>query len=222
MDLSFRPDIRTVLSIDELHSLVAWIPPGPRTIEYRDSLIVSLLAELALRRHEVGRLAISSFGFVAGRPWVSVLGKGFGGKGPKRRTIPVPIPLYRRLVDHWEAFNLQPEAPAVWNFKHHSNPISGNQVGFIVPTRCHQLLGFRVRSHMIRHSVATAWIHLGVDIRTVQLLLGHADIGVTARYLHSSSDLLVDAVDSLQGGHYTRSQTALFPEFIRSAKGGAS
>ena len=219
-EFAFRADLRTVLSIDELHELCAWLPnPDPRSIEYRDGLMLSILGQLALRRAELAALHVNSFGSVAGRPWVSILGKGSNGRGPKRRTIPVPVPLYRRLRSHWDAYSLGPESPALWNFKFHSNTISVDQVSDIVPPRASAILGFPVRGcHILRHSVATAWLRLGVDIRTVQLLLGHSSIATTAIYLHSSAELLVDAVDSLDRGGYSRSQTALFPDFIRSAR----
>jgi site-specific recombinase XerD len=54
-----------------------------------------------------------------------------------------------------------------------------------------------VRFHDLRHTFATRLVQAGVDLITVQQLLGHARITMTARFTHSTSDTKIAAVSRL-------------------------
>lgn len=57
-----------------------------------------------------------------------------------------------------------------------------------------------VYPHLFRHSVATAMMGDGTNLRTVQAMLGHADIGTTEFYTHVSLDHLRDAGKKIEAG----------------------
>ena len=78
-------------------------------------------------------------------------------------------------------------------------PLRGDSVNAMLKgvLRRAGLQGRRITPHTFRHTFATHLIRSRVDIRTVQELLGHADMKMTARYLHSDTRTKEAAVRTL-------------------------
>ena len=62
------------------------------------------------------------------------------------------------------------------------------------------LIRERIHPQVIRHTFATTLLGKGVDLKTVQVLLGHSHIRTTEAYLHSTHDRKVEAIKNLQFG----------------------
>ncbi|MCK1571217.1 tyrosine-type recombinase/integrase [Bradyrhizobium sp. 174] len=71
--------------------------------------------------------------------------------------------------------------------------------------------------HTLRHSFATQLLESGIDIRIIQVLLGHADLGSTARYAQVATNLLARFRWTLRQGDPTPTEPRLpSPRFFRA------
>ncbi len=56
-------------------------------------------------------------------------------------------------------------------------------------------LSERITPHTIRHTIATHWLEKGMDLKTIQLLLGHRSLATTTIYTHVSAKLKREVYD---------------------------
>ena len=117
------------------------------------------------------------------------------GKGNKDRDVPLSPKLLETLREYWR--QLKPKGylfpgrndnehlttKAVWHACHGAVQRAGIQK--------------KISPHSLRHSYATHLMESGADLRTIQLLLGHADIKHTIVYLHLSRRHLHAATNPL-------------------------
>jgi integrase/recombinase XerD len=172
-----------MLSPVQMKKLVEAPTPDHGALWLRDRALLELMYAAGLRASEVGTLKINDFNDTIGV--LSVI-----GKGNKQRVVPVGVPAIEATKRYLA--ELRPHLKR-WNdgrdkfrllLSHTGRPIERVAVWQIV-VKYSLVAGIRgVHPHLLRHSFATHMVAGGADLRVVQELLGHSDIGTTQVYTH--------------------------------------
>ena len=112
------------------------------------------------------------------------------GKGKKDRDVMLSPRLLEELRDYWRSANPKPKTYLFPGKGPHQNAAAhvDSRSIFNAVQQAVQRAGIdkRVHPHTLRHCFATHLLESGADLRTIQVLLGHADLTTTSRYLHLS------------------------------------
>jgi site-specific recombinase XerD len=110
------------------------------------------------------------------------------GKGKKDRNVMLSPALLETLRSYWRA-----SKPRVWLFPSPAGkgPLNATIIQrAVAQARMQARIGKPVSFHSLRHSFATHLLESGVNVRTIQALLGHSSLGTTQRYTHVAGDYL--------------------------------
>ena len=117
----------------------------------------------------------------------------FAHKTNKIRTVPINTES-RRVLEYWA---LGRKNPFVFYNHETGGPFVDLKAGFGLACRKAGIEG--VTWHTLRHTFASRLVARGVDIVTVQQLLGHSTVTVTMRYTHTNLDAKRNATQKLEG-----------------------
>src|SRR3984885_6338021 len=172
-----------VLSEEEVARLLEAAP----NLKYKAALSVAYGA--GLRVSEVANLKVSDID--SQRMTLRVE----QGKGQRDRYVMLSPQLLELLRDWWWA-----SRPRAWLFPGQNpvNPMSARQLRRIVYAAA-QVTGItkRVSPHTLRHSFAPHLLEQNVDIRVIQVLLGHAKLETTALYTRVAVNTIRDVTSPL-------------------------
>ena len=115
-------------------------------------------------------------------------------KNNESRTLPFHETVYKALS---KLQNGSRNGQAVFTYRD-GKPLGGFRRSFETAVRKAGIEDFKF--HDLRHTFASRLVMAGVNIRTVQQLMGHKDIRMTMRYSHLSDDHLKEAVKKLENG----------------------
>jgi len=187
------------LSVDDAVQLAAFRSPGNDAwLEARDAAMVELLYGAGLRVGELTGLDVIAS--ATARGWID-LDAGDAhvlGKGAKRRSVPVGR-MALEALRAWLAVRSNPlKLPQAALFVgRNGSRLSAQSIWQRLQLRGRQAgLGMPVHPHMLRHSFASHLLQSSSDLRAVQELLGHANIGTTQVYTRLDFQHLAKAYDA--------------------------
>jgi len=195
-------NLPTVLSPQEIDTMLSVARSFGRAdhAHARNACLLELMYATGARVSEVARLPASA---ARGEPRFLML----EGKGDKERLVPISAPA-RAAITSWleqrdrieETRRLSGGQPSPFLFP------SRGKSGHLTRHRIYSLLKEialaagvspkKVTPHGIRHAVATHLLENGADLRSIQSILGHADIATTEIYTHVAGNRLQDLVFS--------------------------
>jgi site-specific recombinase XerD len=176
--------------VDEYERLLdeGSIPEPSRTV-------LRLLAHTGLRISEMCGLRWDAIELRGDPPGCTVV-----GKGNKERWIPLTGSAKAILAEYKRDHEPAREGPWVFPAARCEGPTSAA----VVRSHLRALRGSAktkrlrtVHPHLLRHTVATKLLARGVNLKVVQVVLGHADIATTSIYLHPTRDMIFEAFAKL-------------------------
>ena len=148
----------------------------------RDRAMLELMYASGLRASEAAGVQLAALDLTHG--WLRVT-----GKGSKQRLVPMGEPARAAIAAYMKDLRpklLRPDGRDKGKLflSKAGRPITRVTVYHVVRANSRAAGLARVHPHMLRHSFATHLLAGGADLRVVQELLGHADIGTTQIYTH--------------------------------------
>jgi integrase/recombinase XerD len=190
----FGQSLPKVLRPDETAALLAAAAPDT-ALGLRDRAMLEVLYGAGLRVTELVALPLGALDARAGILRVS-------GKGGRERLVPLGEPALAAV-----AVYLERGRPALLGAAHpgtdamflsrRGGPMT-RQNFFTRLRKLAQIAGIpsdRISPHVLRHAFATDLLEGGADLRSVQAMLGHADLATTQIYTHVSRARLRDVVE---------------------------
>lgn len=178
-----------VLSLEEVEKLLNINARDPLSI--RNKAMLELLYATGLRVTELIDLDMSDIHLSMG--FVRCI-----GKGNKERIVPIGTLASEAIEDYINhsrpVLLKRKESETKLFLNHHGRPLSRQGFWKLLKRLALEAgLTKEITPHTLRHSFATHLLENGADLRSVQEMLGHADISTTQIYTHVSKARLTDA-----------------------------
>jgi len=176
----------SVLSPDEVERLLSR-PVLSTPTGLRDRAMLELLYATGLRVSEMLNLKTSNIDLEAG--YVRTF-----GKGSKERVVPMGDPAMvsiKQYLSEGRRFLIKAVNPVYVFLNTRGSRMSRQGFWKIIKKYGIEAgIGRKITPHIMRHSFASHLLEAGADLRSVQVMLGHADISTTQIYTHVTRERL--------------------------------
>ena len=175
-----------VLTTDEVDRLEASIDLS-KWEGHRNRAIIEVLFSCGLRVSELVNLKLSDL--YIDEEYVRVM-----GKGSKERLVPISRKAIEELRNWFYDRNLMKIKPGEEDFvflNRRGAHLTRTMILIMIKSQAKEAgIQKTISPHTLRHSFATALLEGGADLRFIQALLGHEDIGTTEIYTHIDTSTL--------------------------------
>jgi len=176
--------IPVVLNRDEVLKLLQCV------LSRKQRMLLTTMYATGMRVGEVVRLRVTD---IDSRRMTILVARG---KGNKQRLVPLSHKLLTELRLFW-----QTHRNPVWLFpsRRPDRPLSAAAPGRTLQrAKVRASLKRRYSTHVLRHTFATELLEAGVDLFSIQKILGHRSLSTTAAYTHVRRSHLQEACQSLE------------------------
>lgn len=174
-----------VLTVDQLKALLN-APNQRRYAGFRDYVLMNVLLDAFLRINEALSLRVQDVDFDLG----TINIRAEESKNRKSRIIPLQkrtISLIKDLIKENEEFDTE-----YIFLSNYGEPLTDNNFRHRLKQYAKKAgITTEVHPHLFRHTAATMALEAGMDIRHLQMLLGHSDLRMVMRYTHLSKKSLM-------------------------------
>lgn len=179
------------LTEDEVVKLIE-TPSSDTVLGLRDRAILETLYSTGMRVSELVSLNIDNIDFIGAVVKVQ-------GKGKKERLLPIGDKALGAINKYLSGRNSHKKTAKETNIlflNKNNRRITDRGIRKIIDKYIHKVsLKSGISPHTLRHSFATHLLNRGADLRSVQELLGHANLSTTQIYTHLTTDKLKSVYD---------------------------
>ncbi len=188
-----KTEFITQQEIEALLQTIKTRQSGDRYFEFisaRDSLLYTIILTVGLRIKEAVSIRFEDFS-------IENMSIKTIGKGEKFREVPINqniVNLYHAYMIEREKISISEKNQDLLFVSGRGGEVSTQSSNLQLTKYCKRANVKNISNHVLRHTCATHLANRNIPTNTISKMLGHKNIATTSRYIHSSLDLMREAI----------------------------